>query len=181
MPDIPQVCVLCIAGFPHEADDCVNPEGASPDASIQEQIKAAVLGRPPKDESEMTDPESTGRKRAAAALPTEILNTMICEWALLKEAGGGIHPIKGCHGNRATDRHHGPDKNTLNNERQSNLHGICAYCHNEWHAKNDATYEGVRPSDATPWLPVGEYQIHDPNGPKLTIKEALAYELMRYK
>lgn len=187
MLSTPQVCVLCIAGFPHDEEICTNPEGALPEDdlvaradSIQERIKAA-LGRPRMDESEMTDPESTGRKRAATALPTEQLNSMICEWALLKEAGGGVHPIRGCHGNKATDRHHGPDKNTLNNQRQINLHGICSFCHNEWHAKNDNTYQGIRPVDATPWVPEGEYKLHDPNGPKLTIKEAIAYELTRYK
>lgn len=129
----------------------------------------------------MADPESTGRKRAAKAIPDEQLSGMICEWALLKEAGGGQFPIRGCHGNKATDRHHGPDKNTLNNERRINLHAICSFCHNEWHAKNDSTYEGVRPKDDTPWVPVGEYKLHNPDGPKLTVKEAIAFELTRYK
>lgn len=175
------VCTLCIAGFPHSVEDCLNPEGALQPTEVEAAIKAAVMGRPPKDESEMTDPESTGRKRAAAALPAEELAGMICEWALLKEAGGGLYPIRGCHGNKATDRHHGPDKNTLNNERKSNLHGICSFCHNEWHAKNDATYVGVRPKDGTPWVPVGEYKLHDPDGERMTIKEALAYEITRYK
>lgn len=174
-----RVCVLCVAGFPHLVEECLNPEGATPD-TITEAIQAAI-GRPQKDAQEMADPESTGRKRAAAALPPEQLEGMICEWALLKEAGGGIHPIRGCHGNKATDRHHGPDKNTLNNERRVNLHGICSFCHNEWHAKNDATYEGVRPKDDTPWLPVGEYKLHNPDGERMSVKEAIAYELTRYK
>lgn len=171
------ICTLCVAGFPHPATQLCE---AIPE-DIEGAIKAAVMGRPPKDESDMDDPESTGRKRAARALPTEILNTMICEWAMLKEAGGGVNPIRGCHGNRATDRHHGPDKNTLNNERGVNLHGICAYCHNEWHAKNDETYEGDRPSDDTPWLPVGEWKFHNPNGERMSIKEALSHEVLRYK
>jgi hypothetical protein len=174
---MPEICVLCVAGFPHPATQLCEDNADD----IQAAIKTAVMGRPPKDESDMDDPESTGRKRAAKALPTEQLETMICEWALLKEAGGGVNPIRGCHGNRATDRHHGPDKNTLNNERQVNLHGICAFCHNEWHAKNDDTYEGERPDDGTPWLPVGDFTYHDPDGEKLTVKEALAYEILRYK
>lgn len=178
-----QVCVLCVAGFPHPVEECLNPEGATPD-SIQDAIKAAI-GRPQKDAQEMADPESTGRKRAAQALPAEQLEGMICEWALLKEAGGGIHPIRGCHGNKATDRHHGPDKNTLNNSRSSdterNLHAICSFCHNEWHAKNDNSYEGERPKDDTPWVPVGDFKLHDPSGPKMSVKEAIAYELTRYK
>ncbi len=149
--------------------------------SIQEAVSAAVIGRPRMEGEDMADPESTGRKRAKAAIPAEQLSGMICEWALLKQAGGGVNPIRGCHGNKATDRHHGPDKNTLNNERQVNLHGICSFCHNEWNAKNDSTYAGVRPKDDTPWLPVGDYKLHDPNGPKMAVKEAIAYELTRYK
>lgn len=181
MPEAKAICTLCIAGFPHDEEFCRNPEGALSPTDVEDAIKQAVMGRPPKDESEMADPESTGRKRAAAALPAEVLSGMICEWALLKEAGGGINPIKGCHGNKATDRHHGPDKNTLNNERRTNLHGICSFCHNEWHAKNDDTYIGERPKDGTPWLPVGEWKPHNPDGEQMSIKDALANEILRYK
>lgn len=180
MPDKVVVCVLCVAGFPHPTEECLNPEGADVPDTVQQAISHA-LGRPPKDAEDMADPESTGRKRAAKAIPDSELQGMICEWALLKEAGGGKHPIRGCHGNRATDRHHGPDKNTLNNERKANLHAICSFCHNEWHAKNDPDYEGVRPKDDTPWVPVGEYRLHDPDGPKVSVKEAIAFELTRYK
>jgi hypothetical protein len=174
------VCVLCVAGMPHpELPECTS------DDKVEKQIKQAaseaVIGRPPKSGDEFTDAESTGRKRAAELLPTEVLNTMICEWALLQEAGGGKNPITGCHGNRATDRHHGPDKNTLNNERRQNLHAICSYCHNLWHAKNDSTYEGERPKGDTPWLPMGEFKEHDPDGPKITVQQALLNELTRYK
>lgn len=173
------VCTLCIAGFPHDVEFCLNPEGALQPTEVEAAIKAAVLGRPPKDESDMVDPESTGRKRASALLPKEMMEGMICEWALLKEAGGGINPIKGCHGNKATDRHHGPDKNTLNNERRINLHAICSFCHNEWHAKNDATYSGERPKDDTPWIPVGEFSRHDPDGERMTVQDAMVNEIAR--
>lgn len=173
----PEVCVLCVAGMPHpELPEC------SSDAEVQESIHEVVakMGRPVKDGTDMLDAESTGRKRAAELLPTEILNTMICEWALLQEAGGGVYPIKGCHGNVATDRHHGPNKNTLYNERRVNLHAICSFCHNLWHARNDSTYDGERPKDNTPWCPTEEFKEHDPNGPKMTIQEALLNELTRY-
>lgn len=170
-------CVYCVAGFPHPK----LPECESSDADTEKAIKEAVkLGRPQKEGSEFQDAESSGRKRAAEELPTDVLKTMICEWALLKEAGGGINPIKGCHGNVATDRHHGPNKNTLYNERRVNLHAICSYCHNLWHAKNDSTYEGERPKDDTPWYPAGEYKPHDPDGPRMTIQEALVNEITRY-
>lgn len=174
------ICQYCVVEFPHEP----TPECLSSVDQISQSIGeavSAVMGRPQKAGNEFTDAESSGRKRAAALLPTEQLETMICEWALLKEAGGGVNPIRGCHGNRATDRHHGPDKNTLNNERQVNLHGICAFCHNEWHAKNDDTYSGERPKGDEPWIPDGEFSPHNPDGEKMTIKEALANEILRYK
>lgn len=175
---MPDICVLCVADMPHP----VTPECISDDTEvvIAAVVSESKLGRPAKTDS-FEDAESTGRKRAAEELPTEQLKTMICEWALLKEAGGGINPIEGCHGNRATDRHHGPNKNTLYNERRVNLHAICAYCHNLWHSKNDSTYEGERPKDDTPWNPEGLFKPHDPDGPKMSIKEALMKEVLRYK
>lgn len=177
MPE-PEVCVLCVAGMPHyETPECTS------DVKTADTIADVVskMGRPVKSGNDFVDAESTGRKRAAELLPTETLNTMICEWALLKEAGGGIYPIKGCHGNKATDRHHGPNKNTLYNERKSNLHAICSFCHNLWHSKNDATYEGERPEGDSPWYPTGEWQEHNPEGERMSIQEALLNELTRYK
>ena len=177
-------CILCEADFPHDPTENCKQDHDKVMADVREAVANAV-GRPLKDPSEMKDALSTGRKRAAEAIPDHMLEGMICEWALLKEAGGGKHPIKGCHGNKATNRHHGPDKNTLNNSRspdtERNLHGICAFCHNEWHAKNDGDYSGERPKDDTPWVPEGDYALHDPNGPKMSVKEALINELTRYK
>lgn len=174
---VSNVCVQCVAGFPHPPTKLCKQDNET----IAEDIKEAVakLGRPEKDDEDMADPLSTGRKRAAKILSDEMLAGMICEWALLKEAGGGLFPIEGCHGNKATDRHHGPDKNTLNNERGVNLHGICSFCHNRWHAKNDPTYTEPRPVGQS-WLPNGEYQSHNPDD-KMTVKEALIKELTRYK
>ncbi len=101
------------------------------------------------------DPKSTGRKQAAVKY--EIPKGMVCEWLGLKNAGGGQHPIIGCTGNQATNRHHGPDKDTLNNN-QGNVHRICTKCHNRWHARNDPSYpeylieiggaENINPHDA---------------------------------
>jgi hypothetical protein len=91
-----------------------------------------------KEDNEVTDPKSTGRKRAAILFPIE--EGMTCEWEGLKFAGGGLYPIVGCTGNPATNRHHGPDKNTLNNDK-GNVHRICARCHNRWHTRNDPVYE----------------------------------------
>lgn len=123
---------------------------------------------------EITDVTSTGRKRAAMLAP--ILRGMVCEWAGLRNAGGGAVPIVGCAGNRLSDVkggipaeelvegniHHGPDKNTINNAPGTNLHRICPVCHNRWHAANDEHYHEKRPTAAKPWVPSVPYFPHDP-------------------
>lgn len=117
--------------------------------------------------SEYADPVSTGRKRAKEMYP--IHAGMVCEWAGLKRAGGGVIPIVGCVGRPASDRHHGPDKNTMNNA-EGNLHRICDHCHNTWHALNDPHY-GERPEHTKPFLPLsGECHAHDPITKATTIE-----------
>jgi hypothetical protein len=99
-----------------------------------------------KRDGALKDASSTGRKRAAVMYPLD--READCEWANKEEAGGGI-TIKGC-GIRIdpktkevipigkqSNRHHGPDYNTLNND-DGNVHRICARCHNSWHAVNDS-------------------------------------------
>ena len=118
----------------------------------------------------LSDPESTGRKRVDRMYP--IKTGYMCEWANQKNCGGGAHPIIGCLGNAATELHHGPDKNTLNNEKASrgigvaeNVHVICSFCHNRWHAANDPAYPAYdRIADqASPWLPVDyPWGMHEP-------------------
>lgn len=135
---------------------------------------------PPED---VTDVLSTGRKRAA--MVAVIYPGQVCEWAWLRSAGGGVGGgIIGCTGNRIADvkkntdvpanadmrgeRHHGPDKNVLNNSVGVNLHRICAECHKRWHAVMDRYYEGERPSTEESWLPVAptgsgmSMKAHDP-------------------
>jgi len=120
-----------------------------------------------KNPDEYVDPVSSGRKMAAKVAP--IVAGQICEWAWLAKAGGGPVPIMGCPGRPASDRHHGPDKNTLNNQLGINLHRICDWCHNQWHAKNDPFY-GERPTrpdgsvdGSIPFVPIdAENQPHDP-------------------
>lgn len=122
------------------------------------------------------DPISTGRKLAAQAAPIE--PGMVCEWAGLKNAGGGVVPIVGCVGRPASDRHHGPDKNTMNNMVGVNLHRICDHCHNTWHALNDPYY-GERPDQTKPFIPVGhECLPHDPKT-KASREEILEAEAKR--
>lgn len=81
---------------------------------------------------------SAGRKEAAILFP--ITEGMICEWAQLANCGGGLRPIVGCLGNKATHIHHGPDKKTTHNVA-GNIHRICVPCHNLWHGQNDPIYE----------------------------------------
>jgi hypothetical protein len=129
---------------------------------------------PVKNAEDMKDPISTGRKRAAIAKP--ILEGMVCEWAYLKFAGGGVEPIIGCNNNKASHIHHGPDKDVLNND-DSNLHRICAFCHNRWHSKNDQFY-GERPIPGSPFVPLPPFNNleHDPNT-KATVEEVFRSEM----
>lgn len=124
------------------------------------------------------DPISTGRKRAAEMYP--IHPGMVCEWAGLRRAGGGVVPIVGCVGRPASDRHHGPDKNTMNNA-PSNMHRICDYCHNTWHAVNDPHY-GERPEHTQPFIPKGdldvEWFLHDATT-KASMEEIIEAETKR--
>lgn len=108
-------------------------------------------GRGQSREASLKDPQSTGRKRAAAAYPLD--PNASCEWQGLLRAGGGPKPIVGClvsEDRKQTHRHHGPDKNTLNND-SGNVHRICAFCHNRYHAATDPVYN-----------PTGPWEPHDP-------------------
>lgn len=132
-----------------------------------------TLGRPALDPDQITDITSTGRKRAARALP--ILDGMPCQWMGLKFAGGGPVPILGCRDHILMKNvmtaegnvygghlHHGPDKNVLNNVPGVNLHAVCSQCHNRWHAVNNVYYERERPNAGAVWLPDSPYWAHDP-------------------
>jgi hypothetical protein len=99
----------------------------------EEEIERATY----KDDSTLIDQQSTGRKRAARWYPLD--PTALCEWSMKTNCGGGKHPITGCAAGLQQARHHGPDKNTLNNEK-GNVHRICHTCHNRWHTLNDPDY-----------------------------------------
>jgi len=123
------------------------------------------VGRPMSEPSDIRDVTSTGRKRAAMLYP--IFKDMVCEWAGLAKAGGGVEPIVGCDNNIIQpgkgpdkgDRHHGPDKNVINNS-PDNVHRICSPCHNRWHALNNPYY-GPRPPADEPFLPLQDFKDHD--------------------
>lgn len=127
------------------------------------------VGRPVSDPEDIKDIISTGRKRATMLYP--IMDGMLCEWSRLRFAGGGISPIIGCDGNLIYDqrgkggRHHGPDKNVIVND-PGNVHRICMFCHNRWHALNNEWYETPRPPASESWLPDPRHGVvhkHDPN------------------
>ncbi len=160
MAELVNPCLHCLAGYCWE---CLSLEGNSCCCGLGPGIPIQ-RGGPTKADEDVTDPKSTGRKRAAVLYP--INEGMICEWAQLKAACGGKFPIIGCAGNPATHRHHGPDKNTLNNE-QGNVHRICVHCHNRWHTLNDPVYEEFFGTEH--WLP------HDPDT-KATVLEIAANE-----
>lgn len=178
------ICPACAAGF---FEECVNPKAVEGDPEwiipcsfefntiTGEAGPKGLVGRPPSDPGAVTDPKSTGRKRAAMLAP--ILTGQVCAWAGLRHAGGGVIPIVGCEGHKLIeqkggdseselyqgDRHHGPDKNTLNNSVGMNLHSICVECHHRWHALNDPFYdESGRPGAQFPFVPTVDYYLHDP-------------------
>lgn len=164
-----EVCIPCVLGFHWECDE----EDCCCGNTLISATGGNKRGGPAKSDEEVTDPGSTGRKRAAVLYP--ITDDMVCEWAGLKSACGGVFPIVGCVGdpvrNKATHRHHGPDKNTLNNS-EGNVHRICVFCHNRWHTLNDPAYGDLKTlPDAIP---------HDPDT-KATVEEILANEVMWQK
>lgn len=128
-------------------------------------------GRPIKTEG-FKDLISTGRKRAAKLYA--IQPGQVCEWAWKKNCGGGVKPVTGCSGRKATNIHHGPDKSVLNN-RPDNVSVICPYCHNLWHDRNDSYYGGERPVNGEEWLPVEKYSTLD------KIEDAEYVEVVRHE
>lgn len=186
MPEITRMCYACSVGL---FEECENPEDLGNGYIIpcfykfdqlvigsEPRLGGGSVGGQVKDGKEVKDVLSTGRKRAAMLMP--IMQGMFCDWAGLKWAGGGAHPIVGCKETRLApvksnddlpqgdwsrgELHHGPDKSVLNNAVGRNLHAICSSCHHRWHVLNDPTYEGGRPNAAhLQWVPSESYYAHD--------------------
>lgn len=146
-------CLYCARDLCEECGDCnccanEGEHGANggtftnpPSATIGQentQSNSKRGSRTRKDAESVRDPKSTGRKRAAVDFPLNFADA--CEWRGLANAGGGKFPIIGCMSGMQQARHHGPDKNTLNNS-VGNVHRICDECHNIWHARNDPDYD----------------------------------------
>lgn len=149
-------CVACLRGFCNECGivsvpcDCTHSgvvDGGvdnEPGLLTYSQSKPEPKRRE-KHDNALKDPHSTGRKRAARQYPLDPDGD--CEW---KDAspenpmGGGLFPVTvGCVKQQAA-RHHGPDKNTLNND-EGNVHRICHWHHNMWHRANDPEYDPSNP------------------------------------
>lgn len=145
-------CINCVAGQ-HKLF-CLS-DGNCNDETPDAEISILDMENEEREAHVYKDPISTGRKRAAVLYPLKA--GMVCEWAYRKNCGGGISPIIGCSGRPATHIHHGPDKSTLNNERD-NISLVCNFCHNRWHVANDPYYPEPRPVDNSEWLPTGGRQ-----------------------
>lgn len=122
-----------------DGDCCCKGNSSSPVAEEEEydDYEPRYASRTYKREGTLKDQQSTGRKRAAKLYPLD--PTKSCEWRGLRASGGGQRPIVGCIDGTQQARHHGPDKNTLNND-SGNVHRICHTCHNRWHTENDSVY-----------------------------------------
>jgi len=129
-------CPSCGAGLHWEckSDPCCCSSDPAP---VAEEENDRTYKRRFTRDSNLKDQQSTGRKRAARDYPLD--RTAPCEWQGLRFAGGGKDPIVGCSQGLQQARHHGPDKNTLNNG-EGNVHRICHKCHNRWHTLNDVGY-----------------------------------------
>ena len=157
-------CLPCAVGA---CGECFHPDWDKEHCCCSNTpliLEPTKRGGPVKAAEDVTDVESTGRKRAAVEYPLKLEdgNARECEWMGLLKAGGGPEPIIGCIDGTATNRHHGPDKDTLNNS-QGNVHRICPRCHNRWHTKNDSYY-GERPVAGKAFIPIlgVESYPHDP-------------------
>jgi hypothetical protein len=170
----PVICIACQNGYYAE---CYKPDEDGIACGYKEQVAITVereRGGQIKSPEDITDVQSTGRKRAAIMYP--INEGDICGWAGLLSAGGGVNAIIGCVNNLATNIHHGPDKNTLNN-KQENVHRICAYCHNYWHARNDEFY-GERPVGTEPFIPLDGHEWNLPDMETKATEEQLVQEMI---
>lgn len=188
MPEITRMCYACSVGLFEECENPTTVESTTTNGeyiipcyykfdqlSIGTEPRTGGVGGSVKDGKDIKDILSTGRKRAAMLLP--IMQGQFCDWAGLKWAGGGAHPIVGCRDTRLApvkknedlpegdysrgELHHGPDKSVLNNAVGRNLHAICSSCHHRWHELNDPDYEGGRPNAAhLQWVPAVPYYGH---------------------
>lgn len=136
----------CRGGDCETLTGVVVPAPVETEAEPEEEDKPKRVRRT-KPDAALKDQQSTGRKRAARMYPLH--EDQPCEWwdaSPTNPKGGGIPITVGCQGKSLLQqaRHHGPDKNTLNND-PGNVHRICHWHHNNWHAANDPDYDPNKP------------------------------------
>lgn len=145
------MCPNCLVGIHCGQENCCGPSEKVPETDdtteerVEEEYSQWRRKRKYKRAAIVRDPESTGRKRAATLYPLD--RSAPCEWLGKTAMGGGDFPIDGCplgSNCKQQARHHGPDKNTMNNE-PGNVHCIGHLCHNRWHVKNDPDYDWSSP------------------------------------
>lgn len=138
-------CLSCGRGFCDEchleADPCCLSD-IQYDHYLANPSSGSGYSKIRKVDADVKDPRSTMRKRAQKILRDTrgIEIGSPCEWKGLADVGGGRHPIVGCREGEVKHIHHGPDKNWFNND-PNNLSGICNFCHNRWHSRNDNCYD----------------------------------------
>ncbi len=167
-------CWSCMSGMHTECYSDTGDCCCSEHTPIALEDDSKIFARKLKEDEDVVDPTSAGRKRAVKMFPIPTVEEggMLCEWAGLKLAGGGPVPIVGCSDNIIVKTkarvegfsvgtvHHGPDKATLNNNA-GNVHRICSSCHNRWHAVNDPFY-GERPDAGATYIPLsGDVSEHN--------------------
>lgn len=123
------ICLPCASGYHHECKT-PDPEGychcyADAEPVVIEATDKKLRGGQYKDREDVTDIESTGRKRTAILYPLD--READCEWKELKSCGGAVVPVMGCIAGKQQAAHHGPDKNTLT-ITVNNVHRICHTC-----------------------------------------------------
>lgn len=141
-PCLRKLCDACKEGTCECTHSFVSTATVISEPDDGESSTGEKRARRNKPDAALKDQQSTGRKRAAQLYPLD--SEANCEWADASPAnpkGGGVNPITvGCENAVQQARHHGPDKNTLNNE-PGNVHRICHWHHNNWHARNDPAYQ----------------------------------------
>lgn len=129
--------MACLACGQQFHDECSSQPCCCGSSEVEvEEVSSRRSNRGKRDEH-LKDQQSTGRKRAAIKFPLD--RDEKCEWQGFKNVGGN-KGIVGCLAGKQQARHHGPDKNTLNNN-EGNVHRICHNCHNRWHTINDEGYD----------------------------------------
>ena len=136
------ICYECQRGF--LCGECIIQSTTTIDEASDDQNDRRTP-RSLKRDAALKDQQSTGRKRAARLYP--LSRDLSCEWAnasVSNPMGGGTKPVTvGCD-RLQLNRHHGPDKNTLNNDA-GNVWRICSHHHARWHADNDPDYIPGKP------------------------------------